>query len=91
MQSGYVPVRASVKEDEEYKAYMEENPQAQAILEQAEIGRKKWIDPTGAVLQALDDAVDLIEIENVPAKEALDEAAAIAQQGLDEYWANQGE
>ena len=33
----------------------------------------------------------MIEIENVPAKEALDEAAEIAQQGLDEYWANQVE
>lgn len=91
MQTGYVPVRSSVKEDEEYKAYIEENPQALVILEQAELGRRKWVDPTGVVEQALADACDLIEIENVPAKEALDEAAAVAQQGLDEYWAEQGE
>ena len=86
---GYVPVRSSVKEDEEYKAYLEENPQALIPIEQAEIGRKKWVDPTGKVEQALSDACDLIEIENVPAKEALDEAAEIAQQALDEYWAAQ--
>lgn len=33
----------------------------------------------------------MFEIENVPAKEALDEAAAIAQQALNEYWAEQKE
>ncbi|MBS6195056.1 MAG: ABC transporter substrate-binding protein [Clostridiales bacterium] len=89
MQTGYVPVRSSVAEDPEYKEFLEKNPQALIPLKQAEIGRKKWIDPTGKVEQALADACDLIEIENVPAKEALDEAAAIAQQALDEYWANQ--
>lgn len=89
IKTGYVPVRSSVKEDEEYKAYLEENPQALIPIEQAEIGRKKWVDPTGKVEQALSDACDLIEIENVPAKEALDEAAEIAQQALDEYWAAQ--
>ena len=89
MKTGYVPVRSSVREDEEYKAYLEENPQALIPLEQAEIGRKRWVDPTGKVEQALSDACDLIEIENVPAKEALDEAAEIAQQALDEYWAAQ--
>lgn len=40
MKTGYVPVRSSVKEDEEYKAYLEENPQALIPIEQAEIGRK---------------------------------------------------
>lgn len=89
IKTGYVPVRSSAREDEEYKAYLEENPQALIPIEQAEIGRKKWVDPTGKVEQALSDACDLIEIENVPAKEALDEAAEIAQQALDEYWAAQ--
>lgn len=89
MKTGYVPVRSSVKEDSEYKAYLEENPQALVPIEQAELGRKKWYDPTGKVEQALADACDLIEIENVPAKEALDDAAKVAQQALDEYWAEQ--
>ena len=90
MSAGYVPVRSSVKEDEEYKAYLEKNPQALVPIEQAELGRRKWHDITGGdVMTALSDACDLIEIENVPAKEALDDAAVIAQQALDEYWANQ--
>ena len=61
-------------------------------IEQAEVGRKMFYDFTGGkISDAMIDACDLVEIENVPAKEALDEAAAIAQQGLDEYWAEQGE
>lgn len=87
MKTGYVPVRSSVREDEEYKVFLEKNPQALVPIEQAEIGRRKWYDPTGKVEQALQDACDLIEIENVPAKEALDAAAKDAQQALDEYWA----
>lgn len=92
MATGYVPVRRSVRENEEYKAFLEKNPQALIPLEQAEISRKQWQDPTGGkISDALADACDLIEIENVPAREALDEAAAIAQQALDEYWAEQKE
>lgn len=92
METGYVPVRSSVRDNEEYKAFLEENPQALIPLEQAEISRKQWQDPTGGkISDALADACDLIEIENVPAREALDEAAAIAQQALDEYWAQQEE
>ena len=41
------------------------------------------------VLTALGDACDLIELENVPAEEALKEAKEIAQAALDEYWAEQ--
>lgn len=90
MATGYVPVRRSVRDNEEYKAFLEKNPQALIPLEQAEISRKQWQDPTGGkISDALADACDLIEIENVPAREALDEAAAIAQQALDEYWAEQ--
>lgn len=92
MATGYVPVRRSVRDNEEYKAFLEENPQALIPLEQAEISRKQWQDLTGGgISDALADACDLIEIENVPAGEALDEAAAIAQQALDEYWAEQEE
>ena len=69
---------------------LEENPQALVPIEQAEIGRKQFFDFTGGkISDALGDAGDLVEIENIPAREALDEAAAIAQQGLDEYWAEQ--
>lgn len=86
MKTGYVPVRSSVKEDPVFKQYLEDNPQALVPIEQAEIGRKKWVDPTGKVEQALGDACDLIEIENVPAAEALRQAREVAQAALDEYW-----
>lgn len=89
MKTGYVPVRSSVREDDEYKVYLEENPQAIVPIEQAEVGRKRWTDFTGGVITVFTDACDLIEIENVPAREALDEAAEKAQQILDEYWAEQ--
>lgn len=89
MKTGYVPVRSSVRDDEEYKVFLEENPQAIVPIEQAEVGCRRWTDFTGGVVTAFSDACDLIEIENVPAKEALDEMAEIAQQILDEYWAEQ--
>lgn len=88
--TGYVPVRQSVQENEKYQAYAEENPQALVILDQvANYARMKFIDPTGGKIDtALGDACDLIEMENVPAEEALKEAKEIAQAALDEYWAS---
>lgn len=86
--TGYVPVRSSVRENEAYKEHLEQNPQALVPIMQAEIGRKQWYDFTGGkVSQALGDAADLVEIENVPAAQALEEAREIAQAALDEYWA----
>lgn len=90
MNTGYIPVRSSVVEDATYKAYLQEHPQALVPIQQAEIARKQFIDPTGGKIQtALGDACDLVEIENVPAAQALAEAAQIAQIALDEYWAEQ--
>ena len=91
MKTGYVPVRSSVKEDPKFREYLNTHPQALVPIQQAEIGRKKWYDPTGKVEQALGDACDLIEIENKPAAEALHKAKEIAQAALDEYWANGGD
>ena len=43
------------------------------------------IDPTGGkIYDALDIAADKVEIENVPVREALDEACRTAQKALDE-------
>lgn len=95
MKTGYVAVRSSVKDDPEYKAFVEENPQAIVPIEQAEIARGKGPDippeVASEVNTAFNDACDLIEIENVPAREALEEAAEMAQQVLDEYWESQEE
>lgn len=85
MKTGYVAVRKSVLELEEYKTYLSENPDADVALKQIdEYAVPAFIDPTGgAITDALKDAADKIQIENVPAKEALDEAAEKAQKALD--------
>ncbi|MDR1899067.1 MAG: extracellular solute-binding protein [Treponema sp.] len=88
MKTGYIPVRSSCVDIPEYRAYTTANPQALVPLKQAEIARKLFIDFTGGKINtALDDANDLVQIENVPAARALGEAQKIAQAALDEYWA----
>jgi multiple sugar transport system substrate-binding protein len=91
MATGYMPVRSSARDNLKYQEHIKENPQALVILEQGEVGRRKWTDPTGGgVTTPFADACDLIEIENMPAEEALKSAVVIAQQALDEWWANGG-
>lgn len=89
MSTGYAPVRSSTMEDSEFKAYLEENPQAKVPIEQLGFAQKNFIDPTGGKIdQALKDAADMVEIENVSAREALGIAKETAQKALDEYLAN---
>lgn len=84
MGTGYVPVMKSTIEDSEYKAYTEENPQALVPFHQAMHGSVLPIDPTGGkIYDALDIAADKVEIENISAQEALDEAQATAQKALE--------
>ncbi|HWT73461.1 MAG TPA: extracellular solute-binding protein [Mobilitalea sp.] len=85
MGTGYVAVRKSVLDLPEYKTYLESNPDADVALKQIDTyAVPAFIDPTGgAIYSALKDAVDKIQIENVSAKVALDEAAKKAQAELD--------
>ena len=84
MATGYVAVRQSTLEVEEFKAYTEENPQALVPISQASHGTPALTDPTGGkIFDALSIAADKVELENVPAKEALDEAQKTAQEALD--------
>ena len=85
METGYVSTRKSTQDVEEFKAYTEENPQALVPLQQAEHASILPEDPTnGKIYDALTIACDKVEIENVPAQEALDEAQKTAQEALDE-------
>ena len=85
MNTGYVPVRFSTQEDETYAAYTLENPNALVPFNQASHGTPAPVDPTGGkILDALKIAADKVELENIPAKEALDEAKEISQKALDE-------
>ncbi len=84
METGYIAVRQSTLEVEEFKTYAEENPQALVPISQASHATPSLIDPTGGkIFDALSIAADKVELENVPAKEALDEAQKTAQEALD--------
>lgn len=85
MSTGYVPVNRGVLNDEGYMKYTNENPQALVPYNQAEHGSIYPYDPTnGVVKDVLKIAADKVEIDGVPAKEALDEAQKTAQKALDE-------
>lgn len=84
MATGYVAVRKSTLEVPEFKAYTEEHPQALVPIQQASHGTPALEDPTGGkIFDALRIAADQVELENVSAKEALDEAQKTAQAALD--------
>lgn len=84
METGYIAVRQSTLEVEEFKAYTEENPQALVPISQASHATPSLTDPTGGkIFDALSIAADKVELENVSAQEALDEAQKTAQAALD--------
>lgn len=84
MATGYVAVNLDVNENPDYTSYVEENPQAAVPFAQAAHGSVYPYDPTnGAIYDALKIAADKVEIDNVPAQEALDEAQQTAQEALD--------
>ena len=85
MKIGYIPVRQSTMEVAEYKKSVEENPYAGIPYKQALHASPSFIDPTGGkISDALSIATDKVELQNVSAGEALDEAAEVAQKALDE-------
>ena len=82
--SGYISVNKDSVNDPDFKKYVSENPQALVPTAQAAHASKAFIDPTGGkISDALKKAADKVELENVPAKEALDEAQKAAQEELD--------
>lgn len=82
--SGYIAVRKSATEVPAYKEFAAKNPQILVPLEQAQHGTPGFIDPTGGkILDALSKAADKVEIENIPAGQALKDAKEEAQKALD--------
>ncbi|NCC75618.1 MAG: extracellular solute-binding protein [Clostridia bacterium] len=83
--TGYVAVRRSVLDLPEYQDYLKTHPDADAALVQIDrYAVPEFIDPTGGAIEtALQEAVDKVQIENMPVQAALDEAQAIAQAALD--------
>lgn len=85
MQSGYIPVRSSAKEDPTYQTYLQSHPQAAVPLAQALHASSAFIDPTGGkIYDALKKAADAVELQNVPASDALKQANKEAQVALDQ-------
>jgi ABC-type sugar transport system, periplasmic component len=81
--SGYISVNKGSAATPEFIEHVKKNPQAAVPAAQATHATKVFIDPTdGKIIDALKNAADKVEIENVPAKEALDEAQKIAQEAL---------
>lgn len=90
MDSGYVPVRQSCLEDAKFKKYLEECPAMGVALEQITKYGTKFINPTGnKVNSAINEALDLLIVENTPAQEALSQKQPQAQAALDEFWSTQ--
>ncbi|WP_230193187.1 ABC transporter substrate-binding protein [Paenibacillus sp. CECT 9249] len=82
--TGYIAVRESAMEDPEFVAYSESHPQILVPLQQATHASAPFIDPTGGkIYDALKIAADRVQIENLPAAEALKEAKESAQRELD--------
>ncbi|MCR5215028.1 MAG: ABC transporter substrate-binding protein [Eubacterium sp.] len=85
--TGYVSVRKSTVDTEEFKAYAEEHPEILVPIAQSGHASVRPIDPTGGeIYDALGIAADKVELEGISAKEALDEACETAQKALDKYY-----
>ncbi|WP_229675768.1 ABC transporter substrate-binding protein [Saccharibacillus kuerlensis] len=84
MKTGYIAVRQSALEDPAFKEFSEKNPQISVPLQQASHASAPFQDPTGGKIgDALKVAADQVQINNVPAEQALKEAQAKAQSELD--------
>ncbi|WP_459479359.1 ABC transporter substrate-binding protein [Clostridium saccharoperbutylacetonicum] len=84
MASGYISVNKGSTSTPEFTEYVKKNPQALVPTAQAAHATKVFIDPTdGKIIDALKVAADKVEIENVSAKDALDEAQKTAQEAVE--------
>lgn len=82
--TGYISVRQSALQDPAFVAFSESNPQIKIPLQQAAHASAPFQDPTGGKINdALKIAADKVQIENIPAAEALKEAQQTAQAALD--------
>ncbi|OMC91046.1 ABC transporter substrate-binding protein [Paenibacillus odorifer] len=82
--TGYISVRQSALQDPAFVSFSESNPQIKVPLMQASHGSAPFQDPTGGKINdALTIAADKVQIENIPAAQALKEAQETAQAALD--------
>ncbi|PKM93849.1 MAG: ABC transporter substrate-binding protein [Firmicutes bacterium HGW-Firmicutes-1] len=85
METGYLPVRLSAIESREYIEFIDKHPSFKVTLEQMNRATNISYDPTGgAIYEALKIAAEKVEVLNIPADIALEEARNSAQKALDE-------
>ena len=88
METGYVAVR-SLRRMWKSSRHIQKRTRRLSFRSSSDTCVHPAGDPTGGkIYDALEIACDQVEIENVPAQEALDEAQATAQAALDEVNGN---
>ncbi len=89
VKTGYMPVRLSAIESPVLQEAAKKRPAILVPPKQLEVASPAFIDPTdGKINDALSKAADKVEIEGVPAEQALNEAAKEAQAALDRVLAD---
>jgi multiple sugar transport system substrate-binding protein len=84
VRTGYMPVRLSAAQSPVLKKAAKENPAILVPVQQLKVASPSFVDPTdGKIWDALSKAADKVEIQGVPAADALNAAAKEAQTALD--------
>lgn len=84
METGYLPVRESSLKSEAYRAFVAKHPEFEVTSQQILSSRQIFEDPTGGkIYDALKVAAEKVQIQNIPAYIALEEARVECQAVLD--------
>lgn len=84
MKTGYIPANKKAVDAPAYKEYLKTAPYMKVAFDSVLTGQKPYDDPTnGKIWHYLSIAADQVWLENISAKDALDEAAANIQAELD--------
>ena len=90
VRTGYMPVRLSAVDSPVLQEAAKDRPAILIPPTQLKLASPEFIDPTnGKISDALSKAADKVEIEGMPAAEALNAAAEEAQAALDQALAKQ--
>jgi len=91
METGYLPVRKSSLNTEAYLEYLKIHPEYNVTKDQIISSRQIFDDPTGGkIYDALKVAAEKVQIQNISAAVALEEARRVCQEALDEILKESG-
>jgi len=84
IETGYLPVRQSSLSSETYETFLAKHPEFRISRDQLSSSRRIFEDPTGGkIYDALKIAAEKVQVQNIPASIALEEARAACQETLD--------